>query len=117
MFAVLIQLQNVDRIRIYYTVVSFNSFKALKYLNLLMKNLEFKDSFLNNKIFYYESNIFYLKLQEYKQMTREKNITEIQGVPRNMIVDEQFEMSSSMIFKLFDTKETNKNQYMTVVLQ
>ena len=66
MFAVLIQLQNVDRIRIYYTVVSFNSFKALKYLNLLMKNLEFKDSFLNNKIFYYESNIFYLKLQEYK---------------------------------------------------
>ena len=41
----------------------------------------------------------------------------VQGVPRNMTVGEQFEMSSFMIFKFFDTKETNKKQYMTVVLQ
>ena len=44
------------------------------------------------------------------------NIMCDQDVPRNLTVDEQFEMSSSMILKLFDTKETNKKQYMTVVL-
>ena len=33
---------------------------------------------------------------------------QLQGVPRNMTVGEKFEISSSMIFKLFDTKENLK---------
>ena len=43
-------------------------------------------------------------------MKQSKNLTkymQVQGVPRNMKVGEKFEMSSSMIFKMFDTKENN----------
>ena len=37
---------------------------------------------------------------------------QLQGVPRNMTVGEYFKMSSSMIFKLFDTKEnSNKHKW------
>ena len=40
----------------------------------------------------------------------------VQGVPRNMIVGEYFKMSSSIFFKLFDTKENNNKHYMAVLL-
>ena len=40
----------------------------------------------------------------------------IEGVPRNMTVAEYFKMSSSIIVKLFDTKENNNKHYTAVLL-
>jgi len=40
---------------------------------------------------------------------------QVQGVPRNMTVGEKFEMASSMIFKLFDTKENKKIIYDSLI--
>jgi len=51
-------------------------------------------------------------------MKQSKNLTnymQVQGVPRNMTVGEKFEMASSMIFKLFDTKENKKIIYDSLI--
>ena len=68
--------------------------------------------------FFSKKQIFFFKTYKYCTKFFIFYFTrDIQGVPRNMTVGEQFEMSSSMSFKLFDTKESNKKQYMTVLLQ
>ena len=42
------------------------------------------------------------------EITFTVTILKIQGVPRNMTIDELFKMSSFIICKLCDTKENNK---------
>ena len=46
----------------------------------------------------------------------ETELAYVQGVPRNITVGKYFKMSSSIIFRLFDTKENNNKHYMAVFL-
>ena len=45
-----------------------------------------------------------------------RNHFQVQGVPRNMTVGEYFKMSSSIFFKLFETKGNNNKHYIAVLL-